>query len=101
MNNSAGLPPETVPDLSERAGRLTTLIEAAEMLLASREWSTLKEEFDAERYERILVQEAKKPELDNAEMYRLQGRIEVMKRFDLSHMRDKWRLELDSIKKKI
>lgn len=101
MNNSvASLNEIQAPDLRERAGKLATLIESAEMLLNSKEWSTLREEeFDGEleRLERILLTEAKKKPLDEGELYRLQGKIEVMKRYSLQHLVDKYRLELDSI----
>lgn len=103
MNNSAFQPPEEQkPDLAERAGKLATLIEAAEIVLASREWRTLKEEeFDGylERNERLLLAEAKRKELDQAEIYRYQGRIEVLKRFSLEQLCEKYRTELEGIRK--
>jgi len=103
MNNSfANETDIPTPDRSERIGRLTTLIESANAVLDSKEWSTLKtEEFDGAllRYKRLLLSEARKKTIDEPEIYRLQGRIDVMERFDLSHMRDKWLNELETIKK--
>lgn len=96
MNNSAQ------PSLQERIGRLTTLIESAEAVLVSKEWSTLKEsEFDEElnRLKRVLVTEAKKRPVNEPEIYFIQGRIESMERYDLRHMADKWRIELETIKR--
>lgn len=102
MNNS-GLPSDEQekPDLSEKLGRLTTLIEAASALLDSKEWSTLKEEFDAElaRLKRVLFTEAKKRPVNENELYFIQGRIEAMERFDLMNMALKWRTELEHITK--
>lgn len=93
---------EKKPDYAERAGRLATLIEAIESILSSKEWSTLKEEeFDGEleRLERLLLVEAKKPQIDEKEIYKLQGRIESMKRFNLEGLKQKFRLELETINK--
>lgn len=103
MNNSVDFSiPEEKPDKSERAGKLTTLIEAAHAILDSKEWSTLKEsEFDAElaRLKRLLFAEAKKRPVSESELYYLQGRIEAMERFDLGTMASKWHAELQTIKK--
>lgn len=99
MNNSF-LPKEEKVSYEERAGKLATLIEAVELILASKEWSTLKEEEfngELERSERILLNEAKKPELNQAEIYRLQGKIDTLKKYNLERLRDKYRLELDGI----
>lgn len=101
MNNSF-LQPEEKRDYSERAGKLATLIEAVEAILASPEWSTLKaEEFDGEleRLERMLLTEAKKKPLDEAEIYILQGRIDTMKKYSLERLRNKYRIELEGINK--
>lgn len=101
MNNSGISVEEEKPDLSEKLGKLTTLIESAHAVLESKGWSTLKAEFDAElaRLKRILFTEAKKRPVDEKELYFIQGRIESMERFDLVNMATKWRTELDHIKK--
>lgn len=103
MNNSVDFSlPEEKPDLSERKGKLTTLIEAAHAILDSKEWSTLKaEEFDpgTARLRRDLFSEAKKRPLDDARIYSLQGEIRAMERFDLEKMAANWMKELDTIKK--
>lgn len=104
MNNSVSIfhDNEEKPDLATRAGKLTTLIEAAERLLQQKEWRTLQEEEftgGLERAERLLTAEAKRSELNTAEIYRLQGEIAALKRYDVAHLRDKYRLELDAIKK--
>lgn len=101
MNNS-GLPTEEAkPDLSEKLGKLTTLIEAAHAILESKEWSTLKAEFETEleRLKRVLFTEAKKRPMNENEIYFLQGRIESMERWDLAHMAEKYRAELETIRK--
>ena len=101
MNNSSLPIEEEKLDLSEKLGKLTTLIEAAHATLESKGWSTLKEEFDAElaRLKRVLFVEAEKRPINDTEMYYLQGRIDAMKRFNLLYMATKWRTELENIKK--
>lgn len=103
MNNSVfSENKEEKPNVQECIGRLTTLIESAEAVLVSKEWSTLKEkEFDAElnRLKRVLVTEAKKRPVNEPEIYFIQGRIESMERYDLRYMADKWRVELETIKR--
>lgn len=103
MNNSGfQSDEEKKPDLSEKAGKLTLLIESANAILESKEWSTLKDkEFGEElaRLERVLLTEAQKRPVNESEIYFLQGRIESMKRFDLSYMASKWIAELETIRK--
>lgn len=107
MNNSVFSPPkeeEKKPDRRERVGRLATLIESVEKILASSEWSTLKqEEFDNEipRLTRLLVQEAKKKEINQGEIYRLQGRLEEAKRLSLEGLLQNYRVELETITKQL
>lgn len=98
MNNSA-IQEETTETPNIRAGQLTTLIESAGAILTSKEWSTLKTEFDLGRLERLLATESRRKEINLPEIYRLQGRIEENKRLDLEGMRTKWLLELEAIKK--
>lgn len=103
MNNSTFQAEEgSKQDYQERAGKLATLIEAAEAVLASLEWRTLKnEEFDPEtaRLERLLIVEAKKHPVNEPELYRLQGRIEQHARLNLEGLVEKFRVELESIKR--
>jgi len=107
MNNSVFLPPkeeEKKPDRRKRAGKLATLIESIEKILASTEWSTLKEEeFNDEipRLNRLLLAEAKKKEVNHAEIYRLQGRIESAQKYSLETLLKKYHIELETITKQL
>ena len=107
MNNSlAHFPEEEVrkPDFRERLGKLASLIESVEKILASTEWSTLKiEEFDQEipRLERLMLTESKKKEIQAPELYRLQGRIESARKYSLEGLLKAYRTELESITKQL
>lgn len=100
MNNSGLIPQEEPkPDISERKGKLTTLIESLGAILVSEEGRTLKKEFDVEleRLNRVLKTESRKRPVNTDEIHYLQGRIESMERFDLEKMLQKYRTELETI----
>lgn len=110
MNNSLTIEDfsEKEPNLSqkdqlvERESKLVRLIESFKAIEESREWSTLRElMFDGrvDTLENQLKSESKKTKLDNAEMYRLQGRIAEAKRY-MSPLTT-LRLELNNIRKQI
>lgn len=91
---------ETI-DVSSRKGSIAKLLEAVDSILTSKGWSTLKAEFyeERQRLNRVLLAEAKKQEPSLPEMYRLQGRLDAMQRFDLDHMKEKLLKEFDSLQK--
>jgi hypothetical protein len=109
MNNSF-LAPEKEPaspqeKVQEREAWLVRVIEAARAVSESADWSTLKEEvFDGalERFERDLVRESLKPELNSPEMYRLQGQIAWAKKFaNIALLADEYRSELTNVRKRL
>lgn len=86
----------------EREAKLVRLIESLEALQQSREWSTLKQElFDGilDSIDRRMEQEAAKPEINTAELYRLQGERKVAKKLQLDTLVASYRLELANIRK--
>lgn len=87
----------------ERSAHLVRLIEAIKDVQSTPAWSTLKEEFDGEvsKLNRLLLAEARKKEIDTAEQYRLQGRIESAKKFSLEKLLEDFMTEHDTIKRKL
>ena len=67
---------EKPKDNQEEIARLTRLVEAIDGLLKTKDWQTLEElHFSQEklRIERLLLSESKKLQVDDREIYRLQG----------------------------
>jgi hypothetical protein len=65
-------------DTSEERGRLARLIEAIANLVVTKEWQTLQElhfKPEADRIERLLLIEAKKSQVNEREIYKLQGEL--------------------------
>ena len=89
--------------IQERDAHLVRLIEAKQDVQSISAWSTLKEEFDGEvaRLNRLLLAEAKKKEIDTAEQYRLQGRIESAKKYSLDKLFEDSMAERDTIRRKL
>lgn len=89
--------------LKEREAKLVRMIEALAALGTSREWSTLKSElFDGalETIENRIKSEAGKTELNDPELYRLQGERKWARRYaDLAALADTFRAELAQIRK--
>lgn len=106
MNNSQ-LPAEERKDdatrFRERDAVLIHLIDAINQVRATGAWSTLKEEFETEisRLNRLLLTESKKPELNTAEIYRLQGRVEATRKLSLEKLLADYTTERDTIRKKL
>lgn len=106
MNNSFSIEeqfPEEAVDpvpLRERETKLLRLLEAIQAF--GKEWSTLKDElFDGrlELLERMLSAESKKAEIDVSELYRLQGRINEVKR--IMNITESGPRELAAIRKRL
>lgn len=91
--------------LRQREGELARIIEALKTIESSTEWSSLKTDvFDGvlDSLEGRLMSESKKPELNNPEMYRLQGQIQWAKKFaNLAILTDSYRLELQRIRQQL
>lgn len=106
MNNSISFesqPPSDEETTSLRKGKLTRLIEAVAAVESSEAWSTLKTEvFDEElkRMNRLLLGEANKPELNPSSIYKLQGQILSLKRYELTRLAEGYKLELNQLKSK-
>lgn len=96
---------DRTPWLREKEQELVKNIEAIHAVLKTDEWSTLKGRiFDGvlESLERRLVQEAEKKEVNNPELYRLQGQIAWAKTYaDLGKLAERFKTELSGIKKHI
>jgi hypothetical protein len=105
MNNSSFKPePEKLDDrYNEREAWLVRMIEAANGLLDSREWSTLKEVFDGwqARIERDLKSESEKMPLSVETIYRLQGQLSQEKRHNLESLVEDWKKELANVRNKL
>ena len=95
--------PDKLAAIRERDAHLVRLIEAITDIQSTTAWSTLKEEFDGEiaKLNRFLLAEAKKKEIDTAEQYRLQGRIESAKKYAFDALLADYRQERDTIRRKL
>ena len=94
---------DSLGSLEEREAKLIQLIEAIQGVTQSVEWQVLNEElFDGavESLERRLSAEARKPEIEEAEIYRLQGQLTVAKRYNLTDLLQVFKVELQNIKKR-
>src|SRR3990167_2151637 len=76
---------EDKPQSSEvEIAKLTKLLEAIDGVLKTEHWQTFVEMHfskEEERIERLLLSEAKKTEVDNKEIYRLQGEMKWARRY--------------------
>lgn len=75
---------EKPQDNQEEIARLTRMVEAIDGLLKTKDWQTLEElHFSKEngRIERLLLSETKKLQVDDKEIYRLQGEEKWAKRY--------------------
>lgn len=90
--------------LQERKVVLSRLIEAIDHLSKNEDWHTLKEllfDGQVEKLEIQLLNEAKANKLSDPEIYRLQGKFEWAKRFDLYKLAETYKKELNQITKKL
>lgn len=99
---------EEKPDksfLRERQTQLVKIIEAIEAVNKTSEWQILNEliwKDGLQTLEKRLSNEALKKELDNPEIYRLQGQIAWAKRYsDLNKLVEAYKVELNNITKKL
>lgn len=108
MNNSFVI--ETKEDtksvvLGEREGELVRIIEAIRAIAGSEGWSTLKTlVFDGvlESLEHRLASESKREEINQPEIYRLQGQIAWAKKYsDLETLANAYRLELINVRSQL
>lgn len=98
-------PDQQIPWLRAREGELVKIIEAVRKVEDSEAWSTLKTHvLDGvlESLEKRLASEAAKPEVNNSEIYRLQGQIAWAKKYSkLDTLANAFRLELTNIRQKL
>lgn len=97
-------PVDLVSPLTERKIELTRMIEAINRLAPNPDWQTLKEllfDGQVEKIEKQLLLEAKNLELNAQKIQRLNGNLEWAKRFDLYKLAETYKVELNSITKKL
>lgn len=91
--------------LGEREGELVRIIEAIRVVQNSEGWSTLKTlVFNGvlDSLEHRLSSESHKPELDQPEMYRLQGQIIWARKYaNLDTLANSYRLELINVRSQL
>lgn len=91
--------------LRQREGELVKLIEAIGKVSESDAWKILKSHiFDGvvETIERRIDTESMKPELDTAELYRLQGQLGWAKKYaDFNKLKEVFKVELEGIRKQL
>lgn len=96
---------DRTPWLRQKEVELVKNIEAINAVLKTEEWQTLRElMFDGllAGLEKRLIQEAEKKEVDNPELYRLQGQIAWAKTYaNLGKLVERFKTELSAIKKHI
>lgn len=89
----------------QREGELVTLVEAIGKVSQSDEWKVLKTHiFDGivETIERKIDTESMKPEIDTAELYRLQGQLAWARKYaDFDKLKEVFKVELDGLKKQL
>ena len=91
--------------LRDRASKLVRMIEAIERVAKSADWSILKAEiFEpvSANLERKLMSEVKKDEMNEPEIYRLQGQLVWARKYSkLEDLKEVFKVELTNIKKQI
>lgn len=110
MNNSFVIETDEQTDakseaLGTRESELVRIIEAIRAVQSSEGWSTLKTLlFDGvqESLEHRLASESQKREIDQPEMYRLQGQIAWARKYaDLDVLANSYRLELINVRSQL
>lgn len=93
---------ESIEHLRERESIVIRIIEAIGRITESDEWSTLKKNIFGGRIESLekqLFAESRNQQLNEAEMYRLQGRLFEATKYDLDKLVETYRVELLNIRK--
>lgn len=111
MNNSKIVLDNLVEDtsrlgfLEREKGRLTQMVEALSRVDASEDWQKLKGliwDSVIESIEKQIINEVTKDQIDNPELYRLQGqRLWARKYGDLKKLADGYRQQIETIKNQI
>lgn len=103
LDNVLSLAESVNPEVyRERQATVVRIIEAIDELSKSAEWSTLKREiFDSrvESLEKQLRVESESHEINDSNLYRLQGRLFEARKYDLTKLRESFLLELSKLKK--
>ena len=93
------------PMLHQKEGELVKIIEAIMRVATSEDWNILKEHiFDSlvDGLERRLNSEAAKAELNQPEIYRLNGQLAWARKFsDFKKLADVYRVELSNVKQQL
>jgi hypothetical protein len=95
---------DTTVLLRQRKAEVVKILEALQRLFDTKDWQTLKElVFDnaIAKIEKNLQNEAKKIELNTSEIYRLQGKLEGVRRYDFYKLAETYKLELENLTKKL
>ena len=96
---------DRTPMLEEKRAELLKIIEAINKVANSSEWNVLKDYvFDGlvESLERRIKFESAKTTLDDAEIYRLQGTLNLAKKYaDFSTLGDAYKVELKNVRKQL
>ena len=104
MNNSQIIKEEVLTPTEEREAFLIRIIETIQSVADSREWKLLVKEIFADvtaSLERRLVAETKKPKIDEAEIYRLQGQLGWARKYsNLMDLQQAFKVELLNIKQR-
>lgn len=91
-------------ELTARRAELVRTVEAIDEILKSKQWQTLRElvfgPLEA-RLERLMIVEAKKPQIEPDKIYVLQGELANAKRYDLAIYAEKCKKELEGIKREL
>jgi hypothetical protein len=94
---------EQEPRLRMQEGDLIVVIDALQVISASKEWSSLKTQvFDtlADRLNRELVLEAKQETPDTLKLNRLAGQLTWAEKYsDLSKLEQEFRVQLSNVRK--
>lgn len=91
--------------IRERVAKLVRMIEAIERVSKNADWYILKEEiFEpvSKTLEHRLMTEAKKEEINEPELYRLQGQLVWARKYsNLESLKEVFKVELSNLKKQI
>jgi hypothetical protein len=91
--------PDVSPLRNKRMQDLTDIIEALQHIAGSSYWKVLQQyifDVDVAKARKSLTKET-----DTTELFRLQGEIRALERYALEAMLDKYRNELETIRKQI
>lgn len=96
---------EEVKPLKNKLAELSKIVEAISQVESTPEWKNLKKVLIDDvvaNIERLLSSEARKPEINTPEIYRLQGQLTWARRYaDLKKLAESFMLQITNLKKQI